>query len=186
MRISTAAIAVAAPPPLQLAPEEEGALATYLAAHSSYDLHGAVGLMHALASSPAPIPFTKWRSLVHRDEGALSARDLIVFDHLLCVASTIVRVELGQRRPFAPPSADAAACASFARGYLVGLELWPSSVPRVDRLRCAAWACALGERLDLLPASDRARFRLTEEGRAALRREIGRFIQLTHDIYALA
>lgn len=162
-----------------ITPEDEGTLTHYLAVCSSYDLHGAVGLMHAVASSPALIPFSAWHPLVQRDDRFTELR------HLLGLASSTIANELGRRRPFPPPAGDPAACASFARGYLDGLELWPAWVPTVDRLRCASWACALGDRLDRLPASDRAQFRLTTDGRAALRREIGRFMMLTYDLYAL-
>ncbi|MBX3226457.1 MAG: hypothetical protein KIT84_32650 [Labilithrix sp.] len=162
-----------------LTPEDEGALAELLAARSSFDLQGAVGFMHAVVSSPAPIALDAWRRVVRPDDAAHDE-----LDRLLCAAFRVVDVETSRRRPFTPPPADADACASFARGYLVGLELWPRSVPRDDRVRCAAWACALADRLDLLPASDRAQFRLTTEGRAALRREIGRFMLLTYDLFA--
>jgi hypothetical protein len=156
------------------------ALDSLLEGRSPYDRHGLLGVMHAVAVAPGTVGTTAWTSLV-LPNGAGDGDAQRITELLGRLHRTVVRA-VTDGKPMAPDPEDAAACDTFARGYVDAAELDPTWLGNDDAWSFTAVAAYLGGRNDLVPRAMLGQFEeLGDDLRPNLRRSISQIIVAMHE-----
>ncbi len=156
-----------------LSDEEFDALEELLAAHSTLDAEGLLGVLHAVAVAPGRITPAQWMELVvprgfgDLDPAAMQAFLGLVFRMLNEVIET---VDDGQT--LAPDADDEDECKSFAAGYAVAASLDPLWRDEPSRWSLVAPFAYLGGQTDLISPDDRKRLSKVENVLGVIREDL--------------
>jgi uncharacterized protein len=139
--------------PTQAAPlteEDYARLADWLAVHSTFDLQGLLGVLHAVAVAPSVVPPSVWLAAVLPDalDEAAEARAILA---LMLRLHGEVHAAANDDESMLPDPHDAEACTSFAGGYAAGAALDSDWIGDEARWRLAAPFAYVGNRSDLIP-----------------------------------
>lgn len=133
--------------------EELEELDKTLEGRSPLGVDGVLGLLHAVAVSPAGVAPPAWLPVIlPREAGADPAAWPQEHALLFRLHDEIVRCMEERELEWLPAEDDADGCKAFAAGYVEGATLDPDWVADEERWSFATWAAYLGDRQDLVPA----------------------------------
>jgi uncharacterized protein len=168
--------------PTPLSDAEFASLAAALPGSSPFDADGLLGVLHAVAIAPAMVLPSAWlpvilpRGLV----GATKVEGQRVLGLVLRLFNEVLG-DLNRHESMLPPPDEAAACESFAAGYVAGAELDRTWRDDPERWATALGMAYLGGRLDVVPNEKLAA--LEAKGKDALREEMGAIVAKTHELF---
>jgi len=133
--------------------EELEELDRLLEGRSPLGVDGVIGLLHAIAVSPATIAPSTWLPVIMpgsagKDQAALEQE----LGTVLRLHDAVVRCVQRRELDLLPAEDDVDGCKAFAAGYVEGATLDPDWVADEERWSFATWAAYLGDRQDLVPA----------------------------------
>jgi uncharacterized protein len=134
------------PVPTPLQDRELNELATFLDKHSSFDLPGALGLLHAVAIAPTPIHHTEWLAIL-QPEGKVPEDKALLLWRLH--DEVVTGLEDGSL--YMPDPESRAQCESFAAGFLAAAKTDAAWVAKPEHWKLASWAAFLTGKRDLVP-----------------------------------
>jgi uncharacterized protein len=161
--------------PLALSDDEYAALGDVLAAHSSFDIDGFLGILHAVAVAPSLLPPSAWLPVVFPD-GFGGDTDFADAVNLALRLHNEVLDACDEHYPLVPEQDDIVGYESFAAGYATGAKLDPLWYGNANRWTFAAPAAYLGGRLDLVPADMLAKIEAGPDPKSLIRRDLAGLI----------
>jgi uncharacterized protein len=133
--------------------EELEELDRLLEGRSPLGVDGVIGLLHAIAVSPATLAPSTWLpSIMPASAGADPAAVQQELATVFRLHEAIVRCVEERNLTWLPEEDDIDGCKAFAAGYVEGATLDPDWVADEERWSFATWAAYLGDRQDLVPA----------------------------------
>lgn len=152
--------------------EELVELEKVLEGRSPLGVDGVIGLLHAVAVSPATIEPSRWLPfIVPAGAGADPAAMQQDLATVFRLRDEIVRCLEERELDWLPEEDDIDGCKAFAAGYAEGATLDPDWVADEERWSYATWAAYLGDRQDLVPAPLLEKLDKNEKKATAMLRE---------------
>jgi uncharacterized protein len=160
----------AAPEPFR--EEELEDLDKMLAKRSPLGVDAVLGLLHAVAVSPATIAPTTWLPIIlPGGPGADRAEAERALGMVFRLYNEIIRNVGSRDLSWLPDEEDVDGCKEFAAGYVEGATLDAEWVGDEERWSYATWAAYLGDRQDLVPAPLLDKLDKNEKKASAMLRE---------------
>lgn len=158
-----------------LAPGEQTSLEGFLRKNAAVDLDGLLGIFHAAAVGPSPLPPSVWLPLLLPQgfESLDQSGAESILGALMRVSNDVAdRVDREQLE--VPPPQEPERCASFARGFFAAAKASPVWTADPEAWAYVDWAAFLAGEREVAPAPFDER--PSEEQAALVRAQIGSFI----------
>jgi len=172
--------------PLPLSEDEFADLDDWLGICSPFDVHGLLGLLHAVAVAPGTVTPSVWVPIVLPNGLAdLNQDDVPGFMALLLRLQGDVIETVNAEETMTPEPGEHEECRSFAEGYAAGAELDPEWLRNEGHWSYASPLAYLGGRLDLVPHDTVAEIerQFEPDPAKAIREQMASLIHAAHDAF---